>query len=249
MSTDTSFVTRSHEENWLPVLELAVEEVFEIMLGSRVKPEPPSGHAPNGEYTAMIGLAGALCGILTVCCSAETAALIAKSMLGETAKSPDEVGDALGEICNMIAGNFESGSSQMKTASQAVFDRIAEMLRPRDCRLRIEGHTDNAPIHTSQFASNWELSTARATEIVRLLIVRDGFGPDRLSAGGYAEYHPVATNLTPEGRSMNRRLDIVILGPTLTDDSIAQASTLAPTPAETALKPAVVRNAGDHLQH
>ena len=64
-----------------------------------------------------------------------------------------------------------------------------------------------APIRNSQFASNWELSTSRATEIVRLLIVREGFGPARLSAAGYAEYYPVATNLTTEGRGMNRRVD------------------------------------------
>src|SRR5258708_32087371 len=110
------------------------------------------------------------------------------------------------------AGFFESGSAQMKSTSQAAFDRIAGLLRERDYRLRIEGHTDNAPIHNSQFPSNWELSTSRATEIVRLLIVREGFGPARLSAAGYAEYHPVANNLTSEGRSMTRRVDIVIIG-------------------------------------
>jgi hypothetical protein len=267
MSTDTSFVTRSHEENWLPVLELAVEEVFEIMLGCRVKPAAQSEHTPNREFTAMIGLAGALCGILTVCCGAKTAGQVARSMLGDTANSEAEVVDALGEICNMIAGNFESGAAQMKSASQAAFDRIANMLRSRDYRLRIEGHTDNAPIHTSQFPSNWELSTSRATEIVRLLIVRDGFGPDRLSAAGYAEYHPVATNRTTEGRGMNRRVDVVILGHTLAADSIAEAAAAAQTrtsaaiPAVTpaakktaqpspaaALKPAALGNTGNHLQ-
>jgi chemotaxis protein CheX len=108
MSTDTSFVARSHEENWLPVLELAVEEVFEIMLGCRVKPMAQSEHKPNGEFTAMIGLAGALCGILTVCCDAKTAGEIAKTMLGDTADSKAEVADALGEMCNMIAGNFKN---------------------------------------------------------------------------------------------------------------------------------------------
>ncbi|MFY9843774.1 MAG: OmpA family protein [Terriglobales bacterium] len=212
MNTDTSFVTRSREENWRPVLELAVEEVFEIMVGCRVAPATESEHAPNAEFTAMIGLAGALCGILTVCCDAETAGQIAKKMLGDAANSAEEVGDALGEICNMVAGNFDSGSAQMKSSSEAAFDRIAKMLRQRDCRLRIEGHTDSAPIHTARFSSNWELSTSRATEIVRLLIVRDGFAPGRLSAAGYAEYHPVASNLTAEGRGINRRVDIVILG-------------------------------------
>jgi CheY-specific phosphatase CheX len=97
MSTDTSFVTRSHEENWLPVLELAVEEVFEIMLGCRVKPVAQSEQVPSREFTAMVGLAGALCGILTVCCDAKTAAQIAKSMLGDVADSPAQVADALGE--------------------------------------------------------------------------------------------------------------------------------------------------------
>jgi chemotaxis protein CheX len=108
MSTDTSFVTRSREENWLPVLELAVEEVFEIMLGTRLKPVPLSENAPKREFTAMIGLAGALCGILTVCCDAKTAGLIARKMLGDVANSAEEAGDALGEICNMIAGNFKN---------------------------------------------------------------------------------------------------------------------------------------------
>jgi chemotaxis protein CheX len=108
MSTDTSFITRSHEENWLPILQLAVEEVFEIMLGSRVKPETLSEHQSSGEFTAMVGLAGSLCGILTVRCDAKTAFQVAKSMLGDNAKSEDEVADALGEICNMIAGNFKN---------------------------------------------------------------------------------------------------------------------------------------------
>jgi chemotaxis protein MotB len=77
--------------------------------------------------------------------------------------------------------------------------------------MRIEGHTDNIPIHTAQIASNWELSTARATELVRLLIQDHGFAPERLSAAGYAQYHPVASNLTAQGRAQNRRVDIVIL--------------------------------------
>lgn len=109
------------------------------------------------------------------------------------------------------AGFFESGSAQMKSASEATFDRIAALLQERGCHIRIEGHTDNIPIHNAQFSSNWELATARATEVIRLLIVRDGFDPSRLSAAGYAEYHPIASNATGEGRAMNRRVDVVIL--------------------------------------
>ena len=125
-------------------------------------------------------------------------------------REPDGLVISLREV-----GFFESGSGQMKQESQAAFDRIAALLRKRNCRLRIEGHTDNVPIHTAQFASNWELSTSRATEIIRLLVVRDGFNPFRLGAAGYSEYHPVAPNNTREGRSMNRRVDIVILGQAL----------------------------------
>ncbi len=169
-------------------------------------------------------------------------------------REPDGLVISLREV-----GFFESGSAQMKSASQAAFDRIANMLLRRDYRLRIEGHTDNAPIHTSQFASNWELSTARATEIVRLLIVRDGFAPDRLSAAGFAEYHPVATNRTAVGRGMNRRVDIVVLGHTLTAAPVADAGAQIPTPipaepktakpsSAVATKPAVVRAADSRLQ-
>jgi outer membrane protein OmpA-like peptidoglycan-associated protein len=236
MSVDTSAAVRSHEENWQPILELAVEEVLEIMMGCRVKPAPKSEGKTSREFTAMIGLAGSLCGVLTVSCDAQTARQLAKCMLGEIVSSEDQVSDALGEICNMVAGNFESGSAQMKSASQLAFDRIATMLRQRDYRLRIEGHTDDVPIHTARFSSNWELSTARATEIIRLLIVRDGFAPGRLSAAGYAEYHPIASNGTAEGRGMNRRVDIVILGRALpslpvvsTEPQLAQPS-LPPEP-------------------
>jgi chemotaxis protein CheX len=108
MSVDTSAAVRSHEENWQPILELAVEEVFEIMVGCRVKPAPKSAHKTNGEFTAMIGLAGSLCGVLTVGCDARTAEQLAKCMLGDTVNSEDQVSDALGEICNMVAGNFKN---------------------------------------------------------------------------------------------------------------------------------------------
>ena len=108
-------------------------------------------------------------------------------------------------------GFFDSGSAILKTSALPALDRIASILAVRTCRLRIEGHTDNVPIHTAQMASNWELSTARSTELVRLLILRYGFPPQRLSAAGYAEYHPIASNDTPQGRAQNRRVDVVIL--------------------------------------
>jgi chemotaxis protein MotB len=108
-------------------------------------------------------------------------------------------------------GFFDSGSAQLKESAMPALDRIASILAIRTCRLRIEGHTDNVPIHTAQMASNWELSTARSTELVRLLITRYRFSPERLSAAGYAEYHPIASNETAQGRAQNRRVDVVIL--------------------------------------
>jgi two-component system copper resistance phosphate regulon response regulator CusR len=128
-------------------------------------------------------------------------------------------------------GFFDSGSAAIKAGALPALDRIASILAIRTCRLRIEGHTDNIPIHTVQMASNWELSTARATELVRVLIVGHRFAPERLSAAGYAEYHPVASNFTAQGRAQNRRVDIVILGaqvsaiPSLSGpDSVTKAS-------------------------
>jgi two-component system, OmpR family, copper resistance phosphate regulon response regulator CusR len=108
-------------------------------------------------------------------------------------------------------GFFDSGSSTLKTSALPALDRIASILAARKCAIRVEGHTDNVPIHNPQMASNWELSTARSTELVRLLIQHYGLAPERLSAAGYAEYHPIASNDTEQGRAQNRRVDIVIL--------------------------------------
>jgi chemotaxis protein MotB len=108
-------------------------------------------------------------------------------------------------------GFFDSGSGTLKASALPTLDRIASLLAVRTYRMRIEGHTDNVPIHTSQFSSNWELSTARATDLVRLMIVRYRLAPTRLAAAGYAEYHPVASNDKEQGRALNRRVDIVIL--------------------------------------
>jgi chemotaxis protein MotB len=113
-------------------------------------------------------------------------------------------------------GFFGSGSAAIKPESLPALDRIASILSIRTCRLRIEGHTDNVPIHNAQMASNWELSTARATEVIRFLIIGHRFAPERLSAAGYAEFHPVASNVTPQGRAQNRRVDIVVLSTQVT---------------------------------
>jgi len=112
-------------------------------------------------------------------------------------------------------GFFESGSATLRRSSMDAIDRLAKVLGKRRESLRIEGHTDNVPIHRGQFASNWELSTARATELVKVFILTYKFSTDRLAAAGYAEYHPVDSNDTAEGRAHNRRVDIVVLNPAI----------------------------------
>jgi len=106
------------------------------------------------------------------------------------------------------AGFFDSGSAEVRPDAIAVLDRIAAALP--ETGLRVEGHTDNVPIATEKFASNWELSSARASTIARLLLKHANVSPEKISVAGYAEYHPVADNATPEGRAKNRRVDLVV---------------------------------------
>jgi chemotaxis protein MotB len=108
-------------------------------------------------------------------------------------------------------GFFDSGVAGVKASSQAALSRMASVLAESNHNLRIESHTDNVRIHNAHFNSNWELSTARSTEMVRLLIEKHGFAPQRLSASGYGEFHPIASNDTPAGRALNRRVDVVVL--------------------------------------
>jgi chemotaxis protein MotB len=109
------------------------------------------------------------------------------------------------------AGFFDSGSATVKQQSIGVLAMITEPLSNYANEFRVEGHTDNIPIRTSQFLSNWELSSARANNIMHLLTESYGLEPERISTVGNGEYRPVDTNNTPEGRAKNRRVDIVIL--------------------------------------
>jgi chemotaxis protein MotB len=107
------------------------------------------------------------------------------------------------------AGFFPSGSAEVRASSIPTLSLLSATLPANP--LRVEGHTDNVPIHTIQFASNWELSTTRATAIARLLLEHGPIDPVNLSAAGYAEFHPVANNDTEDGRTQNRRVDIILL--------------------------------------
>lgn len=102
------------EPTWKALLESAAIEVFEIMAGARLEPIVNTGDEPQGDRTAMVGLAGALCGMMTIRCSGESAAKLASRMLdGDAAENPQTACDALGELCNMVAGNFKSKVSSL----------------------------------------------------------------------------------------------------------------------------------------
>jgi chemotaxis protein MotB len=142
------------------------------------------------------------------------------------------------------AGFFDSGSAAMKAQAEDAFRRVAQVLQEHPYGVRIEGHTDTVPIHTSQFASNWELSTARATELVKLLIEEHGIAAERLSAAGYAEFHPVASNATSKGRQLNRRVDVVILTVPLPGKAAAEPAPAVPASGETSPSRQPVGDAG-----
>jgi chemotaxis protein MotB len=106
---------------------------------------------------------------------------------------------------------FPSASAQLEPAAVRVIEKLGEALAPYPNPIRVEGHTDNVPIKTREFPSNWELSSARAATVVHLLM-EEGVAPARLAVIGLGEYRPMQANDTPEGRNANRRVLLVILG-------------------------------------
>jgi chemotaxis protein MotB len=109
------------------------------------------------------------------------------------------------------SGSFPVGRADLGEHALSLFGEIGRSLADLPNSVRIEGHTDDVPIHNGRFSSNWELSTARATAVVAFLAEQIGIAPDRLSAAGYGEFHPRVANDTPEHRARNRRVDIVVL--------------------------------------
>lgn len=108
---------------------------------------------------------------------------------------------------------FDSGKAQIRSEAYPVLDKVARVIREKvyDREIGIEGHTDNEPIKYSGWKSNWELSTARATSVLHYMVDNGKLDPKKLSAIGYGEYRPIASNETKEGRQKNRRVEIVII--------------------------------------
>ena len=106
---------------------------------------------------------------------------------------------------------FPSGSAELKKSSKIVLQQLASIIRKLPNDIRIEGHTDNVPISSSQFPSNWHLSVARALSTAYYLMTDQGLDPEKLSIVGYSEYKPLDSNQSSNGRATNRRVDIVII--------------------------------------
>lgn len=144
------------------------------------------------------------------------------------------------EIVNSMRGvivslpesaTFASGSADVSSGALEIIRQVAVVVGPRHNELRIEGHTDDQPIRTARFKSNWELSTARASAVVAFLVESAGIDPARLAAAGYGEHHPRVANDSPESRARNRRVDIVVLEPGAESEAAAVAHRQPPAPA------------------
>jgi chemotaxis protein MotB len=107
---------------------------------------------------------------------------------------------------------FESGSATLLDSAKPLLDKLLGVIRESPYHVMVEGHTDDIPINTDEFQSNWELSTARATSVVKYFINK-GAKPEKLSAAGYSQYHPLVPNITPENRAKNRRVEINFISP------------------------------------
>ncbi len=108
---------------------------------------------------------------------------------------------------------FSPGRATLRPAAKEFLERIAQFIKLNPGQVRIVGHTDNLPIHTPIYRSNWELSCARATTIMRYLVEKQGIKADQIIAVGYGPYHPVSSNDTDRGRALNRRVEISVFPP------------------------------------
>jgi len=105
---------------------------------------------------------------------------------------------------------FETAKANFEGRGQAVLEKFIFILKEADCQIRVEGHTDNVPISNEYFASNWELSTARAIALIKYFINDGSISPDKLSAAGYADARPRFANVSESNRAFNRRVEIVL---------------------------------------
>jgi chemotaxis protein MotB len=142
---------------------------------------------------------------------------------------------------------FASGVADFSPAAATVLDKLADVLKPFPNPVRVEGHTDNRPIKTSAFPSNWELSAARAASVVHQF-TKEGIDPLRLEIVGFGEFHPRQANDTVEGRNANRRVSILVLEAVAPGDPVvARAAGSIPPEASPGITPADAPEAANRL--
>ena len=159
-------------------------------------PDPPKAKPRGGEFDQAKDLKGA----------------VKKLQASAPILAGLKIEEARGELILRLPERlvFDRGKADINNDGRVALSAIADEVMTRPIKMRVEGHTDSTPIHTTQFPSNWELSTARSTAVIQFFIEKKNFEPARLSAAGYAEFHPLADNETEEGRASNRRVDLVI---------------------------------------
>jgi chemotaxis protein MotB len=118
----------------------------------------------------------------------------------------------------MDSALFEPGSANIKPEATPLLDKLAAVISETPFNVVVEGHTDDLPVSTAQFPSNWELSTARAVNVVKYFAGK-GVEAQKLSAAGYGEFHPVTPNISPESRAKNRRVEINFVSPELAESN------------------------------
>ncbi len=142
---------------------------------------------------------------------------IAEGLVGKIVVSEEADGIDIRLADNLI---FPTASANLREDALPLLDIAAAVVNELGREVRVEGHTDNVPLVTDRYPSNWELSSARATAVLRYIVEEAGVDPALVHAAGYADTRPVANNLTPEGRALNRRADLVILYPPVRFDVV-----------------------------
>ena len=162
-----------------------------------------SGMMPERGSRLVAGLEG----------GSEVRAIVTRELESELAAHRlDIVADHRGLVLSIPeAGLFPIGTDEISPAAQVLIARVADTVALVPNPVRVEGHTDDLPIHTARFRSNWDLSTARASRVIQFMIDRGNIDARRLSAAGYAEFRPRVPNTSADTRKQNRRVDVVIL--------------------------------------
>ena len=208
-----------HNERPLGALSTAIHSGFEELRAGAAQPTPSaatsslpkpqqatSGKKPPAPQVDVDALKRELGGIFGEAIARDEIVL---------QQTPDGLIISLREL-----GLFNSGEATLLPGAADKLRRAAVVLMQHGFEIRVEGHSDDQPIHSATFESNWQLSTARAMSVLQLLLEGAGFPPERLSVAGYGPYHPVADNITAEGRRMNRRVDLVVVAPRSREENL-----------------------------